>query len=307
MKNLVSAIIVTYNSELETLMNQYYSLLGQVQNIIYVDNGSENYIDIYGSLDEMKTDRMTICFIHNEKNCGLGFAHNQGIEKARELNTDYVLILDHDSVLKKGFVGELLNTSHELEQKGINVGAVGPVYINEATGEVYPITKYCGPFIKRLRPTNQPLEASVLISSGTLVATSVLDCVGGMHEGLFVDYIDIEWSYRVRRQGYKLYATAAAVMNHQIGDKRLSILGRKISAHSPLRRYFLARNSIHMLRCPYISVGYKLRELTFNIFRIFIFAFISKQRIKYLKYSFRGLVDGFKGVYGDCTIKQRIH
>lgn len=300
-----AAIIVTFNPDIEILSSQFDSLLNQIDYFIYVDNASREMSVIKQFLEGKKNKHIYVIF--NSQNMGLGYAHNQGIQKAISLNVSDVLILDHDSILKPYFVDELILAKQKLKMKGENIGAVGPIYCNEKTGEVYPITKYWGPFIKRMQPTSDPVEASVLISSGTLISIDVLKDVGGMHEGLFVDYIDIEWSYRVRRGGYKLYAVPKAVMNHQIGDNRMSIFGRKISVHSPIRRYFLARNSIHMLRCPYISYGYKLRELIFNIFRILIYSFISKKRMKYLNYSFRGLIDGFKGIYGDCTLKQNSH
>ena len=124
-----------------------------------------------------------------------------------------------------------------------------------------------------------------------------------MNEDLFVDYIDIEWSYRVRYLGYKLYAIPTAIMNHTIGDTRMSVLGRKISVHSPIRRYYLTRNSVHMLRWSYISPGYKIREITFNILRIIIFCSVSENRLMYLRYSFWGLIDGIRGIKGGFSRK----
>jgi rhamnosyltransferase len=230
---------------------------------------------------------------------GLGYAHNQGIKKSRELGANMLLILDHDSVLKPYFVNELLNTINDLKSKGVHIGAVGPIYCNEQTNETYPITKYWGPLIKRLYPIDNPVEASVLISSEMLISIEVINDIGGMNEGLFVDYIDIEWSYRARKNGYHLFVSPKAVMNHQIGDKRMSVLGRRISVHSPVRRYYLTRNSIHMLRISYIHWGYKLREIFFIFLRIVIFVIVSPKRKEYFKYSFYGFRDGLKGIYGN--------
>ena len=125
-----------------------------------------------------------------------------------------------------------------------------------------------------------------------------------MNEELFVDYIDIEWSYRARSKGYKLFAVPVAVMNHTIGDNRYNFLGRMISIHSPLRRYYLSRNSVFMLRCSYISFGYKLRELVLNFVRVFVYAMISKNKLKYFRYSFVGLLDGIRGKFGQCRINK---
>ncbi|MBM6736207.1 glycosyltransferase family 2 protein [Mediterranea massiliensis] len=296
----IAAVIVTYNPDLKLLLEQYTSVCKQVDVIIYVDNNSSNYEIIYKLLMQKNTLGDNLCFIHNELNRGIGYAHNRGIFCAKKKGVDAVLILDHDSVLKDNFVKNL--SSSLVENEVSKIAAVGPVYMNSTTGEYYPITTYIGPFIKRLRPTSHPVEASFLISSGSLIPLNVIDDIGGMNEELFIDYIDVEWSYRAKSKGYKLLAVPTAVMEHRIGDKRISILGRTISVHTPLRRYYLTRNSIYMVKLPYVSLGYKIRELSFNILRILIFVILSEQKMKYLKYSMRGLLDGIKGKYGKCSM-----
>lgn len=298
---MVTAVIVLYNPDIETIHNQYRSLLGQISNIVYVDNGSININESLESLRNIESEILPFTIIQNMENHGLGRAQNQGIHRALENNADFILLLDHDSVIREDFTANLIK-QYQLLSKKMRIGAVGPIYINESTGETYPITKYWGPFIKRIIPTKGPVEASCLISSGSLISISVLKDVGFMNEDLFVDYIDIEWSYRTRAKGYKLFAIPTAIMNHQIGDKRISFLGRKISMHSPLRRYFLTRNSIYMLKCPYISLGYKIRESIFNIARLLVFSLLSNKKKEYLKYAFIGLKDGLKGKFGPSSI-----
>ncbi len=300
MKNKIFAVVVLYNPDMEIVESQYNSLYDQVNHIVYVDNGSSNIKELEEKFFEKIQDRGKLTLIKNKENMGLGFAHNQGISYSKKENADYVLILDHDSVLKDGFTKSLL--ASYLSSSETKIGAIGPIYINEETKEIYPITKYIGPFIKRIIPKTNLVEASCLISSGSLIPIKVLDAVGCMNEDLFVDYIDIDWSYRARNKGYKLYANPNAVMNHKIGDKRISVFGRKISMHSPLRRYYLTRNSIYMLTRPYISFGYKLRETVFNTARIIVFTILSNDRKSYLKYSLRGLLDGLRGRYGKCSL-----
>lgn len=296
---MITAVIVLYNPDLGTVIKQYNSLVNQVANIIYVDNGSSNFEEIKSQLNESSNKLLPFSIIENKENQGLGFAQNQGLKQAMMDGAKYLLLLDHDSVVKEGFVDELYRAMYN--KVNVKIAAVGPVYVNEQTNEVYPITKYIGPFIKRIHPTTELEEASFLIASGSLISKEVLEDVGFMNEDLFVDYIDVYWSYKARSKGYKLFAVPTAVMNHQIGDKRITILGRKISMHSPLRRYYLTRNSIYMLRQPYISIGYKIREVAFNIARILVYTIISNDRMKYLKYSMKGLIDGLNGQFGKCS------
>lgn len=294
----ICAIIITYNPDVDTIKRQYASLLGQVNQIVYVDNNSQDISVLKAALEKFTTSSCKVHIIYNAENMGLGYAQNQGINQAKKDKCTHVLILDHDSILLENFVCRLLEKEDKLLKAGQKVGAIGPVYYNEKTGEIYPITKYTGPFIKRIIPENEPVEASFLISSGCLIRLDVVNDVGLMNEDLFIDYIDVEWSFRARNKGYKLYADPNSRMSHTIGDKRTSVFGRTISVHSPIRRYYLYRNSIFMIRCSYISWGYKLRELTFNVLRFCVFMLLSSDRKTYFKYSLKGFRDGLKGKMG---------
>lgn len=302
-ENKVCAIIVLYNPDVLLLKKQLLSLIGQVDDVIYIDNSSKNITSINAFIEEIRKSDFEPFVIWNSENRGLGYAQNQGICKAREMGDSHVLILDHDSVLQSSFVTNLIETEDLLKKNGYNIGAIGPMYYNAKTGEIYPITKYIGPFIKRIKPSENPVEASFLISSGCFISLKVIDEVGGMNEDLFVDYIDVEWSFRAQSYGYKMFVAPKAKMDHQIGDRRTSVLGRTISVHTPLRRYYLSRNSVYMLRNKNISLWYKLRELVFNTLRLIIFFFLSNDRFAYLKFSFVGFFDGLRGKTGKCTLE----
>lgn len=298
MDSSVFAVAVTYNPDIELLNRQIISLIKQVKHIIIVDNGSRNCNNIGALIAKLSAAKITL--IGNLANIGLGAAQNIGIEAARKAACDHILLLDQDSILDEGFVETLLKDEKRLLESGEKVGAIGPVYYNEQTMETYPITKYKGPFIDRIVPTDEPVIASFLIASGCLIRISVLMEVGLMNEGLFIDYIDVDWSFRTAKHGYKVYASPNARMRHNIGDSRASVMGRKISVHSPLRRYYLYRNSFFMIRQPYIPLGYKVREVTFNWLRFMVFLILSRDRWKYCKYSINGFFDGIKGVTGPC-------
>lgn len=297
MNSTVCAVIVTYNPSIEILLSQYDSLVGQSDYNIYVDNGSDANGDLSNFFSSI-SDRPNHFIIKNKTNKGLGYAQNQGIKLALSLSVSHILLLDHDSVLYSKCLSELLGCEMSLRLLGLKVGAIGTTYVNKKSGEIYPITKYIGPFIQRRIPTNKPIEATFLIASGCLINVAVLNDVGLMNEDLFVDYIDVDWSIRARVLGYRLFATPRAKMNHQIGDVRISILGRRISLHSPIRRYYLIRNSFFMIRNKNVPLGYKLREFSFNILRFLIFFILSDDRQKYWEYTKKGIADGLNGILG---------
>ena len=298
----ITAVVVTYNPDLITFWRLFQSIVYQVDKIVIIDNCSDNLEGIKRIIQDFSLSlEQEIDLISNKVNEGLGKAQNAGIKLAKnEPKTTHVILFDQDSILDEGFIDGLIKAEKMLVLRGIKLAAIGPTYYNEITGEIYPITKYRGPFIDRIIPLEEPVEATFLIASGCLISISVIDFVGYMNEDFFIDYIDVEWSFRARSLGFQVYASPSSKMKHTIGDNRTSIFGRSISIHSPLRRYYLYRNSIYMMKNPVISFGYKIRELTFNLLRFGVFLILSKERMKYLKYSTSGLVDGFNGVKGKC-------
>ncbi|MDF2515194.1 MAG: rhamnosyltransferase [Sphingobacterium sp.] len=301
MMSRISAITVTYNPDISLLERQINSLIGQIGCIILVDNGSKNIDEIKSLIRHVEKNGLVRVMAHyNVSNVGLAAAQNKGIELSKGIDDTHVLLLDQDSVLESDFVANLISSESTLIASGVKVGAIGASYYNKKTGEVYPITKYWGPFIERVIPTTEAVEATFIIASGSLIAHHVIDEVGKMEEKLFIDYIDVEWAFRAKSQGYRIFASPIAKMEHNIGDSRTSVFGRKISVHSPLRRYYLYRNSIFMLNNKSIDSGYKIREITFNFMRFIVFMCLSKEKSKYLKYSFYGVVDGIRGRSGKC-------
>ena len=294
-----ATIIVTYNPSINALKKQINRLLEQVQLIIIIDNGSNNSTELIKELTGIESQNKITVF-ENRENKGLGYAQNKGIEIAIKEKATHILLLDDDSLIEENFVSNLLSDYEALLKPGIKVGAIGPTYYNEETGEQYPITKYVGPFIDRKLPKEEPVEASFLIASGCLIPTSVIQEVGLMNEDFFIDYIDVEWSFRAISKGYKLFATPGAQMNHVIGEKRVSVFGRKISLHSPLRKYYLFRNSIFMIKCPYISNGYKIREIIFNLLRLIVYLMLSNEKKSYIRYTYHAYLDGFRNKKGKC-------
>ena len=299
----ICAVVVTYNPDVSLLERQLNVLRRQVAHIILVDNASSNEKSLPELIGKLwpGNNGGSVTYLKNEENKGLGSAQNQGIRKSMTLGASHVLIMDQDSIPDDDFISGLLDAGKKIAEDNIIIGALGPVYYSESTGEVYPISRYKGPFIKRIIPSAQPVEATFLISSGCLIPMRVFDEVGLMNEGLFIDYIDIEWSFRALGKGFKLFACPGARMKHSIGDNRTSVIGRGVSVHSPLRRYYLCRNSMYMLGSRHIPLGYKMREISLSTLRVIVFAFLSREKVKYFKYCMAGFYDGIRGKDGRCT------
>lgn len=295
MINNVAAILVTYNPDVYELQESLLSISKQIDRIIIVDNASQNIVLLSKMISCHFFDKVDM--VSSPVNIGLSAAQNLGIKKARDCNVQHIVLFDQDSKIDDGFIFNMLETERVLLSKGEPVAAIGPSFFDAASLKPYPATVYRGPFIKRI-DVNDITEATFIIASGCLIRMEVLDRVGMMKEDLFIDYIDIEWSLRAKSLGYKVFISPQAKMAHSIGDRRMSIMGRSVSVHSPIRRYYLTRNSFYLMRLSYVPVGYKLREAIFNVLRIAVSIVTSKERSQYIKYGLLGIRDGLKGKFG---------
>jgi len=295
---IIGAVIVTYNPDIDVLKGLITNIATSVVSVVLADNGSKNLI----AINELATSFQNVVVLDLKENMGIGFAQNRGIERVfANPSTEGVLLFDHDSKPEPNMVNIMGAAYTEMTQKGIQIGALGPVYMDPRTGNNYPISVFSGfRLIKKypLSTDTAPVPASFLIASGSLIPRCTYEKVGGMREDFFIDYIDIEWSFRATHNGFPSYAIPQAKMVHQVGDDRIKMLGREISIHSPLRRYYLARNSVFMVKTDYINWKYKVREVYYSITRVLIFLFFVGQKRTYLKYIFRGWKDGFANKVG---------
>lgn len=173
-RNVISAVIVTYNPDISVLDELVTELISQVQNIVIVDNNSNNIIDI-----EELSEKIDFILIKENENVGLASAQNTGIRRVLNVST-HIVIFDQDSKITKEFIKKQLKCEALLLDKGLKVSAVGPKFYDQHSGYEYPATIYTGPFIKRIDVTDEPVEATFVIASGSLIRTIVLNDVGLM-------------------------------------------------------------------------------------------------------------------------------
>lgn len=295
---ILGSVIITYNPSINELQAIISNITSSVKEVVIVDNSSQNITEIEG----LKNLFFNVTLLQLPSNMGIGYAQNKGINYFfNQDDIEGVVVFDHDSLPSIEMISVLAATCQTMLDQGTKVAAIGPVFIDPRTNNQYPISVFSGFRLLKKYPAigdNTPIEASFLIASGSLIERSAFKNVGGMNEGFFIDYIDIEWSFRAKNKGYQLFACPNAKMGHRVGDDRLHMFGREISIHSPLRRYYLARNSILMLKINYIDWKYKVREVFYTFSRVFVFLIFVNKKMTYLKYILKGWQDGIKGKMG---------
>jgi rhamnosyltransferase len=122
-----------------------------------------------------------------------------------------------------------------------------------------------------------------------------------MRSNYFIDHVDTEWCLRARAAGYRLLVVPEARLHHRLGEsvKRLPIFGRrKIFYHTPLRDYYMFRNTLLMLRDVPMPVTWRvhfvLRLLQFAGY----FLMLGDQRKQRLMHMWLGVRHGMRRVSG---------
>ncbi len=299
--NKIVAIIVAYYPELECLKSLLEATSSQVDQVVVVDNSPNPSQDLLGCCPKLNN----LNLISLGDNFGIAYAHNKGIEWAREAGADYVLLLDQDSVPYPDMVSKLmmyyLNDSDD-----VKIAAVGPVTVDSRSGKksYFLTSRFCLPVRYRPQYKVDPknlVSVSFLISSGSLINMDAISNIGGKRSNYFIDHVDTEWCFRAREKGFKILGVHDAFLEHSLGDTVKQVwffYMRQVAYHSPLRDYYVFRNTILMLK----DVGMLFTWQVFMLFRLLQFAvyflIFSSQRKLRCRCMLLGLVHGVRGVDG---------
>lgn len=234
------AVIVTYHPGL-SILETLQQLLSQVQGLVIVDNGSAA-----SEVEALRSAAQDLgfCLIENGENLGIAEALNQGVRWAKGEGHAWVLLFDQDSRMCDKFVEKMFKTwlSHPNRDR---IASIHPRYMHPQLG--------CRP----LAPRASDGTLIWCMSSGTLMPLWIFDKIGWFASEFFIDWVDIEYCFRIRKAGYLIAESAEAILMHEPGEPtQSSILGFHFwpSHHSAVRRYYMSRNRIVVFRKYFLSL-----------------------------------------------------
>lgn len=285
----VAAIVVTYFPEKNMLQVLLERLQQQVQWLIVVDNGSVGNV-IQGNH----------YFVGLEENKGIAFAHNIGIELAKDMGAEFALLFDQDSLPSADMVSHLVLAYQRLTDLGFPVAAVGPRYVDERQNNPPPFVRVKSLGLERCASPDfeEFVRVDYLISSGCLIPISVVDDIGGMCNELFIDYVDIEWGLRAQTKGYQSFGCFSANMAHSLGDNPVVFFGKNIPMHSALRHYYHVRNAVWLYRQPWLPWKWKMVDGYKMVLKFIFYSLFAKPRSEQASMMLRGIRDGLANRLG---------
>jgi rhamnosyltransferase len=285
----VVAIVTSFNPD-DSLVDVCSSLLGQVAEVIVVDDGS---VDADSVLDRC---RMLGCSVLKLRtNSGIAAALNTGIAEVPP-NVSFVLTIDQDSRIGGGYVHELLAAMEQAESNGIAVAMVAPESVQGLPA--------------RIRTTrNGILIGDEPIQSGLLISHSAIDRVGPFLETLFIDGVDTEYFLRARTEGLETVVAPGSRIEHSLGNKHFpTLFGRRIRIRgrdfgfirsASFRYYYIARNHVALLRLYSRSQPrWAIRETLLDLRHFAVVLVFVPGRWRHFRLLALGVRDGIRGVGG---------
>ena len=280
----VCAVVVTYNPS-PSLADNLEALRPQVDGLVIVDNATHPATQDF--LDAL-TSKYAATLIRNPENYGIARALNQGIRCAEEQNFEFVVLFDQDSTVCANFVLALRRTYANAENHA-SVAVVAPWFIDRNSGRI----------IDTERAKNGDLLCTM--TSGCLMNVDTFYRIGCHDESLFIDYVDIEWCQRARRQGMRILEAPEARLLHSLGKlqyRRAFSRNMPVLNHSAARRYYIERNRWYI----YLHGNYEWRWFWQNLYGwlvslvgIFLYEDDRCQKFKNIA---RGILDAIRGHMG---------
>lgn len=263
--------VVLYNPNIERLIENIQAVENQVDRILLIDNNSSNFNIINGLYNK----KGKIEIKHNNTNTGIASALNQIVNYARENNFDWVLTLDQDSICSCDMISNMIKYS-DMD----NVGILCPLNIDKEN--------YCND------NTNKTIgEMEWCITSGALTNVKrTFNC--NYDEKMFIDMVDYDYSLQVKKAGLKIIRVYNSILYHRLGEletKRFFGAIIEVTNHSPLRRYYYARNVCYVIKKHNLrgkEKKYWKKKLRLLALKILLF---EKEKIKKIKMMRNGKKD----------------
>jgi rhamnosyltransferase len=289
----VSAVIVLYNHNEESLIQLINSIRSQVSNIFIIYNG-------HGKYRSCLQDNAKEIFL--ERNVGIAAAQNIGTTLALEDGAEYILYSDQDSIFPAHYVSTLLNLVRS--QKATRpVAAIGPAYKDKnKKNAIQPAVNFGKFGLKKTAHFGSLFHASHIISSGSLIEKRAFFDVGPFKNDFFIDWVDTEWCWRAAIKGYDILQTDAACLDHAIGESKKPRLMKVASVHNNLRDYYKIRNAVHMIvAMPELEVKLKFHLFSVTVKNIILFCLknVLNKNFSEFYYVYNAIFDGFTGRLGE--------
>lgn len=217
----IGVVVLNYRGREDTLACVRSVLADGVDaaGVFVVDNGSDDGLE-----QALAAELPGVPFVQNGSNLGFTGGMNVGLTVALDAGSDYVCVLNNDTIVQPGMFAELVR----LAEPGV---AVSPevryladpdaIWFGSGTVEVertWPrhLTEAELARLDAARPDVDAREAGTLAGCCILADAATWRAVGPFDPRYFLLFEDSDWSARARRAGVRLLVARDAVLLHAV-------------------------------------------------------------------------------------------
>lgn len=237
---LVYIIVLNWNGYKDTVtcIESLKKISYKNYRILLIDNGSTDK-----SVEILKKKYPKIPIIVSNINVGYSAGNNLGIQSALKHGAKYILLLNNDTVVSKDFLSTLVSAAENNHETGMVSPLIyfldNPQTIYSSGGyltftSVYPFTDTEFKMLDKGQ-SQKPKAVDLLIGCCLLIKTEVIKSIGLLDEDYFLYVEDMDYSFRAKRAGFKLFMIPQAKIWH----KGSSSTGGRTSI---TRQYYNTRN-----------------------------------------------------------------
>ena len=245
--NKISTIIVTHNPDINRFKKVVSALNNQIDKLIVVDNGSISSNKI---LNVLKNKNFKTESILLNQNFGLAKGLNIGIKFLE--NSDFVLTLDQDTIIKKDAIETAINEYKILDKRiqkktaiiHLNYEKIGDRLIDRFIFKSLVLDK--SEFGCNKNYYKNFLPVKYVIQSGMIIKYWVIKKFK-FNEALFIDQIDREYCSKITRQGFIILKSRKILAKHKLGIG-IKINNQIIRYENKARLRYFTRNSAYLLK-----------------------------------------------------------
>lgn len=287
----IAIIILNWNGKEDTIecLESLKHITYPNYEILLVDNGSTD-----GSVECLRERYPEMEIIENGENLGFAEGNNVAIRKAMENNTDYLLLLNNDTIVDSNFLTELVQAAESSHEIGIigpkiyfynditRIQSIGGL-VNRYTGR----TPLIGCNINDVGQFDEKRDVDYVSGCALLIKTSVIEKIGVLCSDYFAYYEEVEWCIQAKKYGYRVVNVPTAHIWH-----KEAVTSKRSNSYTYLytrnRFIFLKRNVNYLQRMTAI-IFFFCTYFMFNTFN-----YMKSGDLETLSTFYKAILDGIR-------------
>ncbi len=188
-----------------------------------------------------------VILISNGHNPGFGAANNQGMRAAAERQPRYYLLINPDTYVRPGAIGEMVKFLDGQPRAGMcgarlvygdgrfQHSAFAFPGVTQLLFDLFPMpdrlyeTRVNGRYPRRLYdPGSRPFLIDHPLGATMMVRRDVAEATGGFDEDFFMYCEELDWCWRINKAGWQIYAVPTAEIVHYGGESTRQVQARSV-------------------------------------------------------------------------------